>query len=408
MQTQILGLVTPLMALFFAATFVVLWRAGRLKRHVLGFGIAFALSAVGFLITHFFPPDAAYLFHTTQLFYTLGSVVMLASVCERAGQRLHLGSFAAVYVISALVLALTVSFSNDVGPRLIVVNMGYGVMFAMGVTTLLSARGRSVIDVAIIAVMAFQAADFLIRPVLTLMFERSIPAEVYRESIYYSLIGLVLGVKGVTNAMVLIVATIIEWMTALRESSERDPMTGLHNRASFEDTMQKLLPSAHTEGCALSLVVADLDHFKQVNDTWGHQAGDAVIVGFGELIAKMIRGCDTAGRIGGEEFCIAIWNCDSEAAHQLAERIRQAFAGLEHSELDGNIRLTASFGVATARDGETYTQLFARADEALYRAKSRGRNRVENTEDQRQEEARPDMNPRLAELERALSVKTGS
>ncbi len=395
MQTQILGLVTPLMALFFAATFVVLWRVGRMKRHVLGFGIAYALSAVGFLITHFLPADAFYLFHVTQVFYALGSTMLVASVCERAGQRLHLGSFAAVYLISALALGLTVSFSNDVGPRLVVVNMGYGVMFAMGVTTLLTARRRSVIDVAIIAIIAFQAADFLVRPTLTLLFEKSIPAEVYRESIYYSLIGLVLGVKGVTTAIVLIGATIAEWTNALRESSERDALTGLLNRGAFEQSMRNLLPRAQTEGRPLSLVVADIDHFKQVNDIWGHQAGDQAISSFGGLIDQMVRGSDAAGRIGGEEFCIAVWNCPNDPAERLAERIRQGFARLEHA------RLTASFGVATARDGETYEQLFARADSALYRAKSSGRDRVENAEERRLEEAAPKPNPKLVELKRA-------
>ncbi len=401
MQTQILGLVTPLMALFFAATFVVLWRVGRMKRHVLGFGIAYALSAVGFLITHFLPADAFYLFHVTQVFYALGSTLLVASVCERAGQRLHLGSFAAVYLISALALGLTVSFSNDVGPRLVVVNMGYGVMFAMGVTTLLTARRRSVIDVAIIAIIAFQAADFLVRPTLTLLFEKSIPAQVYRESIYYSLIGLVLGVKGVTTAIVLIGATIAEWTNALRESSERDALTGLLNRGAFEQSMRNLLPRAQTEGRPLSLVVADIDHFKQVNDIWGHQAGDQAISSFGGLIDQMVRGSDAAGRIGGEEFCIAVWNCPNDPAERLAERIRQGFARLEHASLNDDIRLTASFGVATARDGETYEQLFARADSALYRAKSSGRDRVENAEERRLEEAAPKPNPKLVELKRA-------
>ncbi len=387
MQTQILGLVTPLMALFFAATFAVLWRAGQLPRHVLGFGIAYALSATGFLITHFAPADAFYVFHATQLFYSLASVVMLASVCERAGQQLHLGSMAFVYVITALVLGLTVSLSNDVGPRLIVVNMGYGVMFAMGVTTLLTAQRRDAIDIAIIAVMAFQAADFLVRPSLSLLFERSIPADVYRDSIYYSLIGLVLGVKGVTTAVVLIGATIAEWTAALRESSERDGLSGLRNRGSFEHSMRILLPRAQAEGQKLSLVVADIDHFKQVNDIWGHQAGDQAISGIGELIGTMADDRDIAARIGGEEFCIALWNCENGRAHRFAERARQAFAGLEHSRLSDNIRLTASFGVATARDGESYEQLFARADAALYKAKSNGRNRVENAGEQDLEEA---------------------
>ncbi len=403
MQTQILGLVTPLMALFFAAMFVVVWHVGRLKRHVLGFGIAFALSAVGFLITHLLPADAFYVFHATQVFYSLGSAVMLASVCERVGQQLHLGSIAFVYVTTALVLVVTVSFSNDVASRLIIVNIGYGVMSVIGATTLLMAPRRSVIDTAIIAVVAFQAADFLIRPTLTLMFEQSIPAEVYRDSIYYSLIGLVLGVKGVTTGMVLIGAAIAEWITALRESSERDTLTRLHNRGSFEQSVQKLLPQAQVEGRAFSLVIADIDHFKQVNDIWGHQAGDQAISGFGELIGNMVRGCDTAGRVGGEEFCIAVWNCENQPAYRLAERIRQAFACLEHTGLNEDIRLTASFGVATARDGESYKQLFARADEALYRAKARGRDRVENAEEQRVDDAMPEPNSQMIEMKRTAT-----
>ncbi len=325
--------------------------------------------------------DAFYLFHTTQFFYALSSTLILAAVCERAGQRLHLVSFAVVYLITALVMGLMVNLSDDVGPRLVIVNMGYGVMFAMGVTTLLTAKRRDAVDIAIIAVMAFQAADFFIRPSLTLLFEKSIPAEVYRDSIYYSLIGLVLGIKGVSMAMVLIGATIAEWTTALRESSERDALSGLRNRGSFEEAMRKLLPRAQAEGRQLSLVVADIDHFKKVNDIWGPQAGDQAISGIGELIAKTIRGCDTAGRIGGEEFCIAVWNCPNDPAYRLADRIRHAFSRLEHSGLSDDIRLTASFGVATAHDGETYEDLFARADAALYKAKSNGRNRVENAEE---------------------------
>jgi len=356
---------------------------------------------MAFLITHLLPSDAFYTFHATQLFYTLSSAVMLVSVCERAGQRLHLASMGVIYLISALVLGVAVSASNDVASRLVIVNMGYGVMFAMGVATLLTARRRDTIDIAIIAVMAFQAVDFLVRPTLTLMYEQSIPAEVYRESLYYSLIGLVLGIKGLTLVLVMLAATIAEWTTALRESGERDALTGLRNRGSFEQSMLTLLPSAQTEGRALTLIVADIDHFKQVNDIWGHQAGDQVISGFGALIGKMVRGCDVAGRIGGEEFCIAVWNCENDPAYRLADRIRQAFVGLEHSGLNDNIRVTASFGVATASDGETYKQLFARADEALYRAKSNGRDRVENAMDRSPKEGTTNPNPKLNKIQRS-------
>jgi len=382
MQTQILGLLTPLMALFFAATFAAFWRIGGLKRHVLGFAVGYLFFAIGFLVTHFLPGDAFYVFHTTQAFYTLGVVFFLGSVCERVGQRLHLPSIAVIYGLSAFVLAVAIGLSNDAGPRLILINMGYGAMFVMGVATLLQAKRRDWIDRAVIGVTALQAADFFIRPTLSVAYEQTIPAETYQASIYYSLIGLVLGVKSIAGAMILMGATIMEWVNAVRESGERDTLTGLPNRGAFEKTMRSLLDQSQAEGRPVSLVVADIDHFKQVNDIWGHQAGDEALKGFGELIENMVRGCDTAGRIGGEEFCIAVWNCEDGPAERLAGRIREAFSRVEHASLNDDIRLTASFGVAMAKAGESYESLFDRADAALYRAKDQGRDCVVNADRQ--------------------------
>ncbi|WP_234029665.1 diguanylate cyclase [Erythrobacter sp. THAF29] len=368
------------MAIVIAITFAIMWRLGGMRRHVLGYAISYAAFGTGFLITHLLPASSPFLFHATQFFYSIGAIVLLASVCERVGQRLHIKSQIAVYLVSATVLALVVSVSDEADPRLLIVNIGYGVMFVMGVATLLNARRRDWIDLAMITVLTIQAVDFLVRPTLTLMFERSIDVAAYRDSIYYSLIGLVLAVKSISTAMVLIGATLAEWVTSLRERGDRDDLTGLRNRGAFEHSIRQLLPRAQVEMVPVSLVVADIDHFKQVNDIWGHQAGDAAITAFAKLLETRVRGCDISGRIGGEEFCVAIWNCDNAAAEQLAERIRAAFGKLVHEQLGADIRLTASFGVATARKGETYSRLFARADAALFRAKNNGRNRVENSD----------------------------
>ena len=376
MQTHILGLLTPLMALFFAATFAIFWRVGRLRRHVLGFAIGYFLFACGFLVTHFLPGDAIYVFHTTQAFYALGTVFFLGSMSERVGQRLHLGSIAVIYALSASVLAIAMGMTSDAGPRLILINIGYGAMFVVGLTTLLQAQRRDWIDRAIIVVTAVQAADFFIRPTLSVTYEQIIPAELYQQSVYYSLIGLVLGVNSPAVAMVLLGATIVEWTSSVRESGERDPLTGLLNRGAFEQHMQGVISRSASEGRSLSLVVADIDHFKQVNDIWGHQAGDKAISEFGALIQTMIRNCDVAARIGGEEFCVAVWDCESGPAGRLADRIRQAFVALKHEGINEDVRLTASFGVAQAKAGENYEALFKRADAALYKAKRAGRDRV--------------------------------
>lgn len=364
------------MALFFAATFAVFWRMGRLKRHVLGFSVGYLFFSLGFLVTHLLPGDAIYVFHTTQALYTMGTVLFLAGACERVGQTLPLKAIGLIYAINALVLAIAISLTNDAGPRLILMNMGYGAMFVVAITTLMSAPRRSWIDSAIIAVTVLQAADFFIRPTLSVAIEQSIPAESYQSSLYYSLIGLVLGIKSVASGMILLIATIIEWMESIRASVARDALTGLSNRGAFEDVMQERLDRAHKEGRPISLIVADIDHFKQVNDIWGHQAGDSALSGFGTLIESMIRGNDHAGRVGGEEFCIAVWDCEGEPAFRLADRIRANFARLPHPALSDDIRLTASFGVASARLGETYESLFRRADSALYEAKTGGRDLV--------------------------------
>lgn len=391
------------MALFFAATFFILWRAGNMPRHVFGFGVAYALSAIGFLITHLLPANAIYLFHTTQIFYTLGSVVMIVSVCERVGQKPPLIALGAVYGTSAVLLGVAIAFSNDVSARLLIVNTGYGVMFIMCTMTLLNVAKRTSIDNAVIAIMIFQGADFLIRPTMTLLFEQSIPAEAYRESIYYSLIGLALGVKGIATAIVLIGATISEWIKAVRENGERDTLTGLRNRGAFEEAMRTSIPRAQQDNIPFSLVVADIDHFKQVNDIWGHQAGDLAITDFGRLIENTIRDCDIVSRIGGEEFCVAVWNCENGPAEGLAERIRLAFARMKHAGLGNDIRLTASFGVATARPGETYDDIFARADAALYRAKSGGRDRVANAEVEPEKRADKPRDPTIVAMKRTAT-----
>ena len=138
----------------------------------------------------------------------------------------------------------------------------------------------------------------------------------------------------------------------------------------------EMLEDNHERNASVCMIIGDLDHFKRVNDIWGHQAGDEAISAFGKLVSQTVRATDLCGRIGGEEFCVLVCNCEQEAAVGMANRIRSKFAILELESLGPDIRLTASFGVSQWRPGEGYGKLFARADEALYQAKRSGRNRV--------------------------------
>jgi len=157
-----------------------------------------------------------------------------------------------------------------------------------------------------------------------------------------------------------------------------DELTGLHNRRSFNEIFALALSSARRHGQPLSLISIDLDHFKIINDTFGHSIGDMVLKDFSDLLLKMVRGEDVAVRWGGEEFIILLTHTGSEAATALAERIRFSF-----EQSPGRIPtrvMTASFGVAQLQNGENENDLIKRADSALYKAKNDGRNRVVTAE----------------------------
>jgi diguanylate cyclase (GGDEF)-like protein len=163
----------------------------------------------------------------------------------------------------------------------------------------------------------------------------------------------------------------------LRRLAETDPLTALLNRRSFTERAQTMMRDGLAEGTAVSLLIIDLDHFKRINDTHGHPAGDAVIRAFADLLLGVFGARDAlVGRFGGEEFAI-LMRGDQQEAERAAARVQQALASrtLPVSETLG-LAITASCGIASRHEGETLGALTNRADQALYRAKSEGRNRI--------------------------------
>jgi two-component system cell cycle response regulator len=162
------------------------------------------------------------------------------------------------------------------------------------------------------------------------------------------------------------------------ENAITDPLTGLHNRRYMESHLGTLVAQATQSGQTLSVLVADIDFFKSVNDTYGHDAGDNVLREFATRLRRNTRGIDLACRLGGEEFVIIMPDTDLSRALQVAERLRSCIAA-EHFQVNGGstLTVTASVGVSTLeRKEDTPDTLFKRADTALYAAKRSGRNRV--------------------------------
>ncbi len=159
-----------------------------------------------------------------------------------------------------------------------------------------------------------------------------------------------------------------------------DPLTGLYNRRRFEAILSTEFKRSHRYNNPLSCLVIDVDHFKKINDTHGHQTGDAVLKECAQVIQNTIREVDTAARWGGEEFIILVPNTSKENGKRAAERIWKAVGGHAFAVLPG-VQVTVSIGVAGIPDPaiQTTEQLIHTADVAMYEAKKKGRNRVESS-----------------------------
>lgn len=181
-----------------------------------------------------------------------------------------------------------------------------------------------------------------------------------------------------------------------RAEARTDFLSGLGNRKSFDETFQFVLSQYKRKQAPFALLLSDVDGFKQLNDTHGHQAGDQVISQLGERLGQLCRGHDIITRYGGDEFALILRQIDSAEALRVAKRISE---GVAHEEFElspgrGTVAITMSIGVALPQPHDTMETLFARADQALYQAKAKGHNQVQACQATPQGE-----NPRAPDLE---------
>ena len=173
-------------------------------------------------------------------------------------------------------------------------------------------------------------------------------------------------------------AELLAAQDALRVQATRDGLTGLYNRRAVLERLDQEMARARREGAELSVLLLDVDHFKRVNDQYGHQAGDEVLRELAARLGSVLRTYDAFGRYGGEELIAILPGCGNAASVLVADRMRSAAASSPIETRTGAVAVTVSIGAASCRSGQTdAAAIIARADAALYRAKNGGRNRVE-------------------------------
>lgn len=164
-----------------------------------------------------------------------------------------------------------------------------------------------------------------------------------------------------------------EKIAEVERLSNTDPLTGLYNRLYFNSIFERELSNLRRYGRKFSLILFDIDHFKKVNDTFGHNAGDQVLRTIAAISGDIIRDSDVVARWGGEEFIILLTGDGIPEPQALAERLRAAIESGDYGDVG---RVTGSFGTTVVMEGDTLISSTGRADEALYKAKQSGRNRV--------------------------------
>lgn len=361
----------------FSVALLAIWNSNRARTENLILGCGWALVSAGFITSQLSPDSLGRaIIAITHVPYSFAAVCFCSGLLMRVKIKPPVTMFLAIAVTGSCVMAFTQTFGNSATADLYVTNLSTGAITLLTAQLFVRGAKTDFIDRFVLWMLAFTAAQFFIRPVLSLMSEGPIAGAEYRDTLYYLALNWVFAFGSVLFGLSHIAGAVKDQIEALKDESARDTLSGLLVRGEFEARVNDLLAKANAKRIDVALVIGDIDHFKQINDIWGHQKGDSAIAGFGQMISGTIRNTDIAGRVGGEEFCIVVWGATERDAAGLAHRLRARAKTLQIGEDTIDARLTASFGVAGRRTSEGYRSLFARADNALYEAKQRGRDCV--------------------------------
>lgn len=261
--------------------------------------------------------------------------------------------------------------------RMLAYQAPFALMQAVGVYIVLSAGRRRLIDKLLAGFLLLTSLHFLSKAGAALLLGGAGASPQEYIGTAYAMFSQTAGaILAVATALTLLGVLIADLVKDITAKSETDMLSGLLNRRGFEQRLEEVARRHLSRGLPVSLVMCDLDHFKMVNDTYGHAAGDRLIA----LFAGTLRACaddhHVLGRIGGEEFAIVLPGSNVAAARLFAERVRSALTRLDPAELPPELRFTASFGVTQMSPAEAALALMMRADAALYEAKRAGRDCV--------------------------------
>ncbi len=380
MQTGLsIALLNPAIAVVLAATFLALWTYQRASFHLLTLAIGYAASGTGFLLQYFSLPFTT--FATNKLAscvaFTIAVVCITTAIQSRYAKRIPYGAVGTLASGGIVAFSWFLFVEPDLTWRIYAINFAFGGLCLLCAAELRPVRHEGPIQVALLWLTVVAAGNFFVRTLIAVALHGPfVSYDGFYTSAYWTTTQLAHATFSLMIALCLLTATMLDMMGRLKAQSDTDPLSGLLNRRGFEERAATLLERSASNSLPVALVLADLDHFKAVNDRHGHAAGDRVIVDFATKLRLVAGTRGVAGRIGGEEFAVVLPLADLGTARLFAETVRTLFSTGHTDGLSLGPKVTASFGVAARSGREPLAPLMARADEALYKAKQNGRDSV--------------------------------
>lgn len=379
MDTSLLiALLNPGIAIVLAVASLLLFLHGKDRVYLAMLAAGYLCSAVGFLLQYFVLPIGATASRMASCIgFVLATWLIGHAIIVRYGRVGPWRGTSAFALAGLCAYCWFLFVVPDLTWRVLSINFAFGAVALLLAAEMRKIAKVNVIDRLLFAFLLLAAVNFVLRTLFIIALSGPFAGYgTFYQSTYWMTMALSHALLSLMLALTLFTGAALDIVSALRADSETDPLSGLLNRRGFEERAALLLDRCAEANFPVALVLADLDHFKSINDVHGHAAGDRVIADFAARLREAAGSRGVAGRLGGEEFVVLLPLADLAAARLFAEAVRTVFSATAVGGLPRETRITASFGVAARSADEALTPLMRRADEALYKAKQSGRDSV--------------------------------
>ena len=367
--------VTPTLALIFGLCLLAFWRYLPGQRHLAYFGSAFLLCAGAVLVLLSDRAQALGLtLALSALLYIGGALLLSEGIMKRSGARPPRAFQVAVCTGVVVAVGVFHYAQPSLSARFYLLNLAFALILLGAIWRARGLRKGRIGDRLLFWAPILFVLQLVSRIWLTGDFLQDASFEEFRNSPFWLWLQASTAVLATLFGLALLGVAVADVIEALRLERDSDVLTGLLNRRGFEARAGRLFAEAPDAG--FCVVMCDIDHFKRINDSYGHAAGDQVLRQFAAEVRAMLHPGEPAGRIGGEEFAIVMPGISRQEAFRRCEEMRAAVESRAFEGLPASTRVTTSLGIAARRPAEALQATLERADAALYDAKRTGRNRT--------------------------------